>query len=87
MLSSFPFGVVHASTCAAPLVALALLLAPVALVSLARMIAALMPSAPPPAQPVYRVARDGRPYVKIGRLCYWRRRGESFASIVNRYGL
>ena len=35
----------------------------------------------------YRVARDGRAFVQIGRRCYFGRRGESHAHILLSYNL
>lgn len=40
-----------------------------------------------PLPGVFKVARDGRSYVQVGRRCLFGRRGESHASIVSRYNL
>ena len=87
MLASINFSALYLSCSGFALVALTMLAAPFGVVAIAGIYKALLGENTPSAPLEFRVARDGRSYVKIGRLCYWGRRGESFASIVNRYGL
>lgn len=87
-LASIDFSSMSASTSAAPLVSLLLVLLFLAPCAMMMVVAAFRPLPVPPG-PVgeFRRAKDGRAFIQCGRVCHFGRRGESEASLRARLSL